>query len=392
MDTPPATRNLRLLLIVPSLAACDGGIAAVGRSLVRLLAGKADGKIADFRVLSLHDSCDNREEIRPYKWGGKRFACFGGDRVAFCLAALRRMVGWSDVAVFTHVGLASLLSFLPHLLRPASVTLVHGREVWCPLRRRHLSALCNSTLVVSNSEFTARRAREVNPQLPEIRCCHLGIETGVSRTDAGPSGAAGAGREEKDILIVGRMSAGEPGKGHAELISVMQRVVARTPEARLVIPGCGSAREEFRQLAAQSSARHRIVFTGFLSGPALQELYESCRVFAMPSVQDGFGLVYLEAMRAGKPCITSDADGGQEVVVDGETGFHVPPDDLDALTAALVKLLTDDALNRRLGENGRRRFLEHFTERHFHDRFWVLVKEAARLTRQRRPEGLRSRK
>jgi glycosyltransferase involved in cell wall biosynthesis len=83
-------------------------------------------------------------------------------------------------------------------------------------------------------------------------------------------------------------------------------------------------------------------------------------VFAMPSRQEGFGLVYLEAMWWGLPCIASTADASGEVVLDGETGELVPYGDVGALGGALVRLLSDRARAARMGEAGRRRARDHF--------------------------------
>jgi glycosyltransferase involved in cell wall biosynthesis len=88
----------------------------------------------------------------------------------------------------------------------------------------------------------------------------------------------------------------------------------------------------------------------------------------MPSRGEGFGLVYLEAMRFGKPCIASTVDGGSEVVVDGHTGLLVPPDDLPAVRDAAVRLLSDDAFAERLGEAGRQRLESRYRFQHFQDR------------------------
>ncbi len=96
----------------------------------------------------------------------------------------------------------------------------------------------------------------------------------------------------------------------------------------------------------------------------------------MPSRQEGFGLVYLEAMAAGLPCLASTCDAAGEVVVDGETGLLVDPADQAAIVAAITRLLGDQAFREKLGRQGRKRFEECFTEEHFHQRMWQLLEEA----------------
>jgi phosphatidyl-myo-inositol dimannoside synthase len=90
----------------------------------------------------------------------------------------------------------------------------------------------------------------------------------------------------------------------------------------------------------------------------------------MPSRGEGFGLVYLEAMAEGKPCIASTDDAACEVVIGGETGLLVRYGDRPGLARVLVELLGDADKRHRLGQGGRDRLREHFTEEHFGLRLW----------------------
>ena len=110
-----------------------------------------------------------------------------------------------------------------------------------------------------------------------------------------------------------------------------------------------------------------IRFTGFLSREALAERYAAASVFALPSRGEGFGVVYLEAMANGLPCVGSKGDAAGEVIVDGVTGLLIDPEQPATLRAALVQLLCDRALRCQLGEAGRARLSTHFTFARFHD-------------------------
>ncbi len=81
----------------------------------------------------------------------------------------------------------------------------------------------------------------------------------------------------------------------------------------------------------------------------------------MPSFREGFGVVCAEAMAHGRPVVASAVGGLLDLVADGETGIHVPPGDVDALRAALQRLLDDRELRRRMGEAGRERVRERFS-------------------------------
>ena len=89
--------------------------------------------------------------------------------------------------------------------------------------------------------------------------------------------------------------------------------------------------------------------------------YAACDLVVAPSRYESFGLTALEAMIFAKPCIASDVGGLPEVVADRETGLLVPPDDPEALAAALLRLINDEALRRVMGAAGRRRYEARFT-------------------------------
>ena len=94
---------------------------------------------------------------------------------------------------------------------------------------------------------------------------------------------------------------------------------------------------------------------GLVPHDELAPLYERAAVVAVPSHREGFGVACAEAMAHGRPVVASAVGGLLDLVVDGETGLLVPPRDVQALRAALERLLGDAGLRRRLGEAGRER-------------------------------------
>ena len=370
-----AGRRTRVLLVLSEVGSGQGGIENVGRSLMRLLDTKAGMQLLDYKVISLRSPKDS-DVAELEAFAGKRFIHCGNRRARFSLSVVWQMLTWADAVIFIHMGIASLLALVPRPLRPIAVTWIHGLEVWetPPLRRR--VGLVRSDHIVSNTEFTRVKAMTVNPWLARAVPCHLGISAEMPRSTEDAAARLGIAPGPHDILIVARMTKGEGMKGHDKLIAAMPAVAARVPDARLIIVGTGNNVDHYRALAADAGVADRVVFTGFVDDALLPDMYRRCAVFAMPSRQEGFGLVYLEAMRAGVPCVASNCDGAQEVVLDGETGFLVDPDDTAALAAALIRLLSDESLRTRLGSQGRSRFLLRFTERAFQERFWNILESA----------------
>jgi len=128
------------------------------------------------------------------------------------------------------------------------------------------------------------------------------------------------------------------------------------------------ARSRPSTAAARLGVADAVLFTGFTSEATLAELYARCGLFALPSRGEGFGLVYLEAMRAGKPCLALAATAAAEIVVDGETGVLLQEAGPEALQAAVLPLLRATECAARLGAAGARRYQQSFRFARFRDR------------------------
>jgi len=109
-------------------------------------------------------------------------------------------------------------------------------------------------------------------------------------------------------------------------------------------------------------------FEGRVTDAALLDLYRDCAFFVMPSRDEGFGLVFLEAMRAGRACIGAPGSAA-EIIEDGVTGLIVDPGDPEQVLKALVRLFQDRELSDRMGQAGWRRWARAFTEVAFRERF-----------------------
>lgn len=148
-------------------------------------------------------------------------------------------------------------------------------------------------------------------------------------------------------------------KGVDTLIRAMPDVAAR-----LLVAGDGPMRPTWEALAVELSVTDRVQFLGDISDADLPRLYAAADVFVLPSNvrAEAYGLVLLEAMAAGLPCITTEVGTGTSFVVQhGITGLVVPPQDARALATAVSHLLDNPALRREMGANGRVRLLAELT-------------------------------
>jgi phosphatidylinositol alpha-1,6-mannosyltransferase len=340
-----------------TVVAGNGGIARVARISAAALAGAG----CAVRLQAYLDRS-------PVAIAGLRSGAAGGSKLTFAIRCHAEVLR-SAWALYDSVGIARAHPRLPGLRRPYAVWM-HGIEAWESLGPAGLSAYREASLVLVNSAYTLARFEQLHGSLPNARVCWLATE---DEPDVWQRHALDTIQRPPNVLILGRIEATESYKGHASLVDAWPAVAAAVPGARLMIAGSGSGLENLRARVAASPAAATIDILGFVAEPDMPALWRRTRVFAMPSRGEGFGLVYIEAMRWRIPVIASVHDAGQEVAIDGETGYAVSLDRPAELTDRLIRVLRDPALARAMGEAGRRRWEEYFHYSAFTRRFLPLV-------------------
>ena len=261
-----------------------------------------------------------------------------------------------ELVVATH--LRMLPAALPLMASGVPVVaFLLGVECWRPLSRRDRTRLSRCERLLPISTFTGGRFLAANPGFlhAPMTLCPLAAE---------PLAVAPVAPVRARTLVVGRLWAEERYKGHDLLIDVWPSVRVACPPAHLVVVGDGDDRARLEARVATAGLGDAITFTGLVSQEELRRQFASAEVFALPSDGEGFGLVFLEAMRASRPCIASRG-AAEEIVVDGTTGRIVPARDAKALASALVDLLSDPARGAMLGRAGRQRFDTEFSSARF---------------------------
>ncbi len=148
--------------------------------------------------------------------------------------------------------------------------------------------------------------------------------------------------------------------------TLLRAIAVPTSTARLEVVGDGPLRAELEALAVELGVGDRVRFLGSLPGDVVAEHYRRCSMFALPcrvaadGDRDGMPTVLVEAMGRGVPVISTDVAGIAELVQHGRTGLLVPPDDPEALAAAIDKLAHDPALAADLGAAGRELVVHEF--------------------------------
>lgn len=312
-----------------------GGIAVVARLTVKALGGEGST-----RGLACMDRGRFAVHGVPVSGCGGSRALFAA-RYALAAPAAGRIV--HDFAGTLRIRPAGFLARARHAVW------AHGEEIWDAPRADYAAALARADLVLVNSAYTMERAATSLKRCAAVALCRLATE------EDGPPAMVGPGDGPPVALLLGRIDEGLP-KGHDLLIGLWPRVAAAVPGARLVLAGGGPGLAAARALASASPARATIEVPGYVAPDDVEALWRRARVFAMPSRGEGFGLVFVEAMRRGLPIVTSTEDAGRELVDDGANGFAVSRARPDAIADRLIALLADADAARALGAAGHARW------------------------------------
>ena len=208
--------------------------------------------------------------------------------------------------------------------------------------------------VIANSDRTREILLAMGVPAANIAVVYPGVD--CSRYSPAPSDALrarlGLGAETRIVLSVGRL---QRRKGFATVLAALPALLLRGLDVHYVLVGSGEQAAELHALAARLGLTNRFHLLPDVSSAALPDCYRSCEVFAMPNIDvdgdtEGFGMVFLEAAACGRPALAGTAGGTGSAVLDGVTGLRVDGTDLQAVGAALARLLEDQPLASALGE------------------------------------------
>jgi len=270
---------------------------------------------------------------------------------------LRRAIGDANAdLVHLHTGRANWLGGMAARLagRPAISTRRMDRRVKRNWRTRWIyGSLVRHTAAISPA--VERRLHDAGVPTDRTRLIWSSVDPDAleaRRSRESVRAEFGVGPNEVLLLAAGALV---PRKGLDVLLEALPRLSANV---RLWIAGGGPEREALEARAAATESEGRVSFLGRRDD--LPDLLGACDLFVMPSRAEGLGIAALEAMTAGRAVVASRVGGLGELVVDGVNGTLVPPDDVDALSAALSELCDDRDLRARYGEAGPDRVADGF--------------------------------
>lgn len=255
------------------------------------------------------------------------------------------------------------------------------------LGKMTMEALRSTPYLISVSEFAKQGALKCGISPENVRIVYNGL---MQDSDATPRDRAWLCQtfnvpiNARVIVAAGRL---DPEKRHEYTIQAMAKVKDAFPEAYLLICGSSIFSEDYPQslkkLAAELGLGERVIFTGHRRD--LPRILASSDIFCLPSINEAFGLVYIEAMNEGLPVIAVESGAVSEIVRHGETGLISPPDDLEPLANNLIYLLNNPETASRLGQAGRERAARLFSSQRFIQNWTCAVQDCYSAAIARNP-------
>lgn len=262
--------------------------------------------------------------------------------VGFVIATF--WTAWRDGpfdAVFCgHINFAPLAAIVAAVSRAPLWLQLHGAEAWHHLPHTRRWAVEQASLITAVSRYTRHRflgLARIHPErlrvlpntvdarfMPGAKPDHL-----LHRHDL---------HDRTVLLTVGRLASSERGKGHDRVIAALPALAAVRDDIAYLIVGDGDDRPRLEAQAQAADVADRVVFTGAVSDAELPDYYRLADLFIMPSAQEGFGIVLLEAAASGLPIVAGNGDGSADALADGALGRLIDPNDADSLRRAVLEM------------------------------------------------------
>lgn len=326
----------------------NGGIQRFNRTLLTA----CEQLQLDCDVHSLADSVASPSSALDS--GHVRLTGYGFRKLHFAAAVAKAL--WSGryrTVVVGHIrllGLCAALSVCNPWSKARLVLITHGTEVWTGIGGWRRWALRATERILCVSSYTRRRVLAQAPELDPRRLIvfpNALSDSWVQRQGdlTATQGEGPLQLPERFILSVGRLTKHDRTKG---IVTAIEALPALPADVHLVVAGGGDDADFLRVAASRLHVEERVHLLGAVTDQQLAHLYRNCRAFVLPSSQEGFGIVFIEAMFFGAVVIAAREKGAVDVVRHEETGLLVEYGNSAAVAAAVMRVLSDSVLRERL--------------------------------------------
>lgn len=356
---------MNILFVTNNFPPMDGGIAAFDYHICKQLSGRGHKVMIIANRFQRSGDFDRQQDFSIRRLNAK-FRPTSIEAVYNILAlTLKEKI---EVVFFGHFGsthwLGGVLS--KKIFNIPYVVLVHGTEFNAYLhgftqidRLASRTVLKNANTIIVNSNATKSLVKRHGYPSSRIHIVHPGTDKVNFKTSVSESNSIDKLelKGKKVLLTASRLVAK---KNHENVLKALPSMIREIPNLIYLIIGKGEEEKRLIKLTKDLDLEKYVKFVGYVEPKDISRYYNICDVFVMPSKTvdidyESFGIVYVEANACGKPVIAGRSGGVEDAVVDGVTGLLVDPDNIEEISQAIIRLLTDQEYARELGENGRRR-------------------------------------
>jgi glycosyltransferase involved in cell wall biosynthesis len=320
----------------------EGGVQSYVKDIFRAYSQLDKIYQADIFILRDSHNCEN-----PFASERLKFHYFQSSsptigRVKLSLSLLLFLLKKRPDHVFCgHIKLAVLTKTLCQLLGIPYSVLTYGKEVWQPLKNEEQQALVSASKIWTISRYSrdcACAANGIDPNQVEMLPCAIDGNQFTPGSKLPELIEKYNLDNAKVLMTVARLWSGDIYKGVDVTIRALPQIIQVFSEVKYLVIGRGDDQPRLAQLAKDLGVSDRVIFAGFVPTEELIFHYRLADAYIMPS-QEGFGIVYLEAMACGIPVLSGDDDGSADPLQDGKLGWRVPHRDSEAVAAACIEIL-----------------------------------------------------
>ncbi len=331
-----------IVFVFLEIFSCEGGIQSYIKDLFRAYLEQPNPAPAEVFLLRDRAIADNPYDQMPLRFHYLASAHAAIGRTKLVAALLRHLLLYRpERIVCGHLLLLPLVAPLCRWLNLPYTVVTYGKEVWHPLPPGQRRALNRADQIWAISRYSRDRACAANGLDPAKVCLMPCVVDGDIFTPGPPDldlletyGLA----DGPVLMTVARLWSGDIYKGVDVTIRALPAIAAVVPGVKYLVVGRGDDQPRLAALAETLGVRDRVVFAGFVPTAALAAHYRLADAYVMPS-QEGFGIVYLEAMACGVPVLSGNRDGSADPLQDGRLGWRVPHRAPEAVAQACLEML-----------------------------------------------------
>lgn len=344
-----------------------GGIEEFNKKFIQSFENISEKNYFDNYTINIISIYDENFHYHP-KNQNINFIGYSGNRIKAVFEIIKK-VKEKDIIFYGHINLLPL-AILNNIINRVRKTFfsIYGIEVWKKfnfLESRFLKKF--SFLSISNytkNEFlknsgVSAKSIQIFPCCIEIIENKKGVKNPYKQSDF-------------NVLTVSRLSSNDTYKGIDHVIQTLPLLIKKIPNIKFTIIGKGDDKLRLQKICTKLKVNDYVNFRGYVE--KLDPYYKFCDLFTLPSKNEGFGIVFLEAMQYKKPVLSCNSGGSQDVIKNNETGFHSTYGDLDSIKEMILFIYNNKKHSTYIGTSGYKHLMQNFTFNNFEDRLERILK------------------